>query len=99
MRGCVKHDFPQDQQCAISKLSTFVCWITSKEIHRASIPQWRQDIVEIVCMLHKGLPTSFMYLQVHLLMHLVDEFELVGVVCFCWMFFLERYMKKLKGFV
>jgi len=39
-----------------------------------------------------------MDLQVHLLIHLVDEVELVRVVSYCWMFFLERYMKKLKGF-
>ena len=33
----------------------------------ASIPWWRQEIVEIVCMFEKELPTSFMDLQVHLL--------------------------------
>ena len=65
----------------------------------ASIPRWHQEIVEIVCMFEKELTTSFMDLQVHILIHLVDEVELVGVVSFCWMFFLERYMKKLKCFV
>jgi hypothetical protein len=65
----------------------------------ASIPQWHQEIVEIVCMFEKELSTSFMDLQVHLLIHLVDEVELVRVVSCHWMFFLERYMKKLKGFV
>ena len=65
----------------------------------ASITRWRQEIVEIVCMFEKELPMSFMDLQVHLRIHLVDEAELVGVVSCHWMFFLERYMKKLKGFV
>ena len=73
--------------------------MTSKYIHVASIPQWCQEIVEIVFMFEKELPTSFMDLQVHLLIHLVDEFELVGLVSFCWMFFLDRYMNKLKAFV
>lgn len=50
-------------------------------------------------MFEKELPTSFMDLQVHLLIHLVDVVELVVVVSCRWMFFLERYMKKLKGFV
>ena len=50
-------------------------------------------------MFEKELPMSFMDLQVHLLIHLVDEVELVRVVSCRWMFFLERYMKKLKGFV
>jgi hypothetical protein len=40
-----------------------------------------------------------MDLQVYLLIHLHDEVELVGVLLGHWMFFLERYMKKLKGFV
>ena len=65
----------------------------------ASILQWRQKIVGIVCMFEKELPTSFMDLQVHLLIYLVDEFELFWVVSCRWIFFLERYMKKLKGFV
>jgi hypothetical protein len=50
-------------------------------------------------MFEKELPMSFMDLQVHLLIHLPDEVELVGVLSCHWMFFLERYMKKLKGFV
>jgi hypothetical protein len=53
----------------------------------ASIPRWRQEIAEIVCMFEKELPSSFMDLQVHLLIHLVDEVELVGVVSCHWMFF------------
>jgi hypothetical protein len=40
-----------------------------------------------------------MDLQVHLLIHLEDEVELVEVVSCRQMFLLERYMKKLKGFV
>ena len=97
VHGCVKHEFPQDLGRAISKLSAFVRWITSKEIHVTRIPRWHQEIVEIVCIFEKALFMSFMDLQVHLLIHLVDEVELVGVVSFLWMFFLERYMKKLKG--
>ena len=65
----------------------------------AIIPRWHQEIVEIVCMFEKELSTSFMKLEVHPVIHLVDDVELVGVVSCRWMFFLERYMKKLKGFV
>ena len=66
----------------------------------ASIPWWHQNIVEIVCMFeNQEFPTSFMDLQFHLLIHLPNEVELVGVLSCRWMFFLEMYMKKLKGFV
>jgi hypothetical protein len=50
-------------------------------------------------MFEKELPMSFMDLQVHILIHLPDEVELVKVLACSWMFFLERYMKKLKVFV
>jgi hypothetical protein len=60
MCGCVNHDIPRDLRCAISKLFSFLHWITSKEIHMASIPRWCQEIGEIVCMFEKELSTSFM---------------------------------------
>jgi hypothetical protein len=41
----------------------------------------------------------FMDLQVHLLIHLVDDIELVSVISMRWIFFFERYMKTLKGYV
>ena len=45
------------------------------------------------------MPTSFFDIQVHLLVHLVDEVKHVGVVSSRWMFFVESYMKTLKDFV
>jgi hypothetical protein len=50
-------------------------------------------------MFETKLPMNFIDLQVHILIHLHYEVELVGVISYCSMFFLERYMKKLKGFV
>jgi hypothetical protein len=64
----------------------------------ASIPWWHQEIVEIVCMFEKEIPMSFMDLEVHILIHLPNEAELARVLSCHWIFFLERYMKKLKGF-
>jgi hypothetical protein len=63
------------------------------------IPRWDREIVDIVCMFEKELPTNFMDLQVHLLIHLPDEVESARVLSCHLMFFLERYMEKLKGFV
>ena len=40
-----------------------------------------------------------MDLQVHLLIHLVDDIELEGVISTRWMIFFERYMKNLKIYV
>jgi hypothetical protein len=40
-----------------------------------------------------------MDLQVHLVIHLVDDIELAGVVSTQWMFFFERYTKTQKIYV
>ena len=50
-------------------------------------------------MFEKGLSTSFLDLQVNLLIPLVDVVDLVRVVSCRWILFLERYMKNLKGFI
>ena len=42
----------------------------------ARIPWWHQEIVEIVSIFEKEMPSSFMDLQVPLLIHPPDEVEL-----------------------
>eukprot|EP00249_Psilotum_nudum_P018747 c26943_g1_i4 orf=82-462(+) len=59
----------------------------------------RIESIELLCLMEKELPTSFFNVQEHLLIHLVDEIAVVGVLSSRWMFFFERYMKVLKGFV
>ena len=77
----------------------YIRWVSSKEIHESELRRWKNEIAEIVCLLEKELPTSFMDLQVHLLIHLVDDVEMASVVSTRWMFFFERYMRTLKRYV
>ncbi|MCO5575797.1 hypothetical protein L7F22_029602 [Adiantum nelumboides] len=74
-------------------------WITSREIDKGLIPQKKRKCIELLCLMEKELPTSFFDIQVHLLIHLVDEIELAGVVSARWMFWVERFMGVLKGYV
>ena len=74
-------------------------WISQKEIKITSIEENRINAAEAVCMLEKHFPTSILTIQVHLLVHVMDEVAKAGVVHSRWMFFLERFMKTLKGFV
>ena len=78
---------------------SYIRWVTSKETHECEITKSKKEIAEIVCVFEKELPTSFMDLQVHLLIHLMDDIELVGFVSTRWMFFFERYMKTLKRYI
>ena len=83
----------------IYKISSLVRWISQKEIKITSIEENRINAAEAVCMLEKHFPTSILRIQVHLLVHVVDEVAKAGVVHSRWMFFLERFMKTLKSFV
>ncbi|RYA39311.1 DUF4218 domain-containing protein, partial [Enterobacter cloacae complex sp. GF14B] len=76
-----------------------VRWISSKEIQKESIAVARANSIEAVCMIEKYLPTSCLTIQMHLLVHVVDEVAVAGTVHSRWMFFLEQFMKTLKGFV
>ncbi|MCO5552167.1 hypothetical protein L7F22_005677 [Adiantum nelumboides] len=81
----------------LGKLAT---WITSKEIDISSIAQKKRECIELLCLMEKELPTSFFDIQVHILIHLVDEIEIAGVVSTCWMFSVEKFMGGvLKGLV
>ena len=83
----------------IYKISRLVRWISQKEIKITSIEENRINAAEAVCMLEKHFPTSILTIQVHLLVHVVDEVAKAGVVHSRCMFFLERFMKTLKSFV
>ncbi|MCO5589344.1 hypothetical protein L7F22_043311 [Adiantum nelumboides] len=76
-----------------------VGWISCKEINPTTIARARKDAIETICALEEHFPTSILNIQVHLLVHLADEVEIAGTVHARWMFFLERFMKTLKGFV
>jgi hypothetical protein len=50
-------------------------------------------------LLEMHMPTSFFDSQVQLLIHLVQEVGLAGPLKNRYMFFIERFLKTLKGFV
>ena len=76
-----------------------MCWISSKEIRKDTIEAARLNAIESVCMVEKFFRTSVLTIQMHLLLHVVDEVAIAETVHSRWMFFLERFMKTLKGFV
>ncbi len=64
-----------------------------------SFTRMRVIAAEVVCKLEKAFPASFFDCQVHLQVHLVDEIAIAGPVHCRWMYWLERYMAVLKGYV
>lgn len=76
-----------------------VRWVCSKEINESEIPAMRERSALLMCNLEKVLPPGFFDLQAHLICHLVDEVAVAGTVHARWMYWVERYMKVLKGWV
>ena len=76
MDGCLT----QAIRDIIYKLGSLARWISSKEIRLNEIPQRKREVYELVCLTEKELPISFFDIQVHLLVHLVEEIELAAVV-------------------
>ena len=95
----IKDCLSDDIRATIYKIGTVVCWISKKEIGRDTIETAQLNSIEAVTMAEKYFPTSILTIQMHLLVHVVDEVAEAGVVHSRWMFFLERFMKTLKGFV
>jgi hypothetical protein len=74
-------------------------WVCSKELFVEEIPRMRVIATKVVCKLEKAFPPSFFDCQVHLLVHLVDDISIAGLVHCRWMYWLEKYMAILKGYV
>ena len=51
------------------------------------IPIWHRGIMKIICKFEKEILTAFMDIQVHLLIHLVDDIEITGVISIRSIFF------------
>jgi hypothetical protein len=86
-------------QDVLWSLGYLLRWVCSKELFVEEIPRMRVIAAEVVCKLEKAFLPSFFDCQVHLLIHLVDEIAIVGPVHCRWMYWLERYMAILKGYV
>ena len=55
-------------------------WISCKEMDCTSIERMRILKIEIVCMIENTFPMSNLAIQVHVLVHLVNEVDMVGVM-------------------
>jgi hypothetical protein len=44
-------------------------------------------------------PIAFIDITMHLLVYLVEEARVGGLVCYRWMYPIERYLHTLKGYV
>src|SRR5450759_2466034 len=61
-------------------------WVCAKEIDVSSIPEMKERVIKLMCLLEKVFLPAFFDIQVHLVSHLVEEVEIAGTVHARWMF-------------
>ncbi|XP_074297508.1 uncharacterized protein LOC141628241 [Silene latifolia] len=73
--------------------------LCGKVLHLDEIARLEASIPQIMCHLEMIFPPSFFTIMVHLVVHLATEEKLAGPVRYRWMYFIERYLGKLKSYV
>ncbi|CAH9108107.1 unnamed protein product [Cuscuta europaea] len=95
----VKKALPKQVAIPIIKLGVFFKTICSKVIRIEDLPGLQSEIVEILCQFEKIFPPSFFDVMMHLPVHLINEIRLGGPVHYRWMYWMERYLCRLKSYV
>ena len=88
-----------DVRSAVYKVSNFFKNVCAREFRVDDLPQLELEGYEAACLLEMTMPPSFFDIQPHLMIHLVRDIYHAGPVQYRWMYFVERYMKKLKDWV
>ena len=89
----------QGLQVAIYGFSEIFRWIFQKQIQTINIPKMKVKVAKAIFLLEIYFPPNFFDMQVHNVVHIPEEVELVGLINFRWLYFLERCMKYLKSMV
>jgi hypothetical protein len=82
-----------------------MCWsqvfqqICKKVVNPNEMPKLNKDVVTTLCMLEMKMPLAFFNVMTHLVLHLVEEFNLCGPISTHWMYCIERMNKVMKGYV
>ena len=81
------------------KLCAFLNAISQKVIDPAILPRLQSDVVQCLVSFELVFPPSFFDVMTHLLVHLVEEIQVLGPVFLHNMFPFERFMTVLKKYV
>ena len=83
----------------VYRLSRFFKKLCLKEVKIVDMPGFEEEAAELATMMEMHLPPQFFDIQPHEIVHLPKELLWAGPVRPRWMYFVERYMKVLKGWV
>ncbi len=90
----------QENTCtAIMCLSWDFWQICTKDVNPNEIPKLKGVVVTTLCMLEMEMPLAFFDVMTHLVLHLIEEFDLCGPISTFWMYCIKRMNKVMKGYM
>ncbi|XP_010681270.2 uncharacterized protein LOC104896251 [Beta vulgaris subsp. vulgaris] len=99
LQVAVRKTLPKSVVVPLIRLGNFFRGICSKILCFQELDKLAYEVVEIHCQFEMIFPPVFFDVMVHLPSHLVDEIKYGGPVQYRWMYFVERYLGKLKSYV
>ena len=90
---------PENVRLPIVQLCAFLNAISQKVINPTDLARLQKDVVQCLVSFELIFPPSFFNIMTHLLVHLVDEINILGPVFLHNMFPFERFMGVLKKYV
>src|SRR4051794_17752508 len=90
---------PENVRVPIVKLCAFLNAISQKVINPEMLPRLQKDVVQCLVSFELVFPPSFFDIMTHLLVHLIEEINILGPVFLHNIFPFERFMGVLKKYV
>ena len=95
----MRSSIPENVRLPIVQLCAFLNAISQKVINPTDLARLQKDVVQCLVSFELIFPPSFFNIMTHLLVHLVDEINILGPVFLHNMFPFERFMGVLKKYV
>ena len=90
---------PENVRVPIVKLCSFLNAISQKVINPLTLGTLQKDVIQCLVSFELVFPLSFFNIMTHLIVHLVEEIQVLGPVFLHNMFPFERFMGVLKKYV
>ncbi|CAH9102781.1 unnamed protein product [Cuscuta europaea] len=99
LQVAIRRCLPKHVSIPLIRLGSFFQKVCSKVFSREDLDLLELEIKEVLCDLEEIFLPCFFDIMIHLPIHLVREIRLCGPVPYRWMYFMERYLCKLKAYV
>ncbi|CAN0917775.1 hypothetical protein LINGRAHAP2_LOCUS30504 [Linum grandiflorum] len=95
----IRNVLPKQVASMLVEFSSCMKGLSAMIVNKQELDTLQERLVLAVCHMEMIFPPSFFTVMVHLVLHLVEEVRLGGPVQYRWMYPIERFLGKLKGFV